>query len=548
MRTLTHQELRLLVGSVEQNWSSSEELPPGYSFAGWYTGTEESGTGQPVKDGDALASAADHTLYAHWQAQIYGEQLPDISFSFSNSSTGLGYGSSYRIPYARYRMVFGDNAVARRYYESETYWRGCCGGMVQAAAFFGLPGNEIDIANYKPDAFDAATHPARYTQLFQLGPRSRHEDWNLSLVSLIEGLQIGQINSFDLYGYDTADTPQELWDRTAAFERTGAHPVVAVLEKPRGAHAALCYMAREWTETEGRIYLYDPNYPGARLCYIKVTKKSPDAPYTQWDYDSYTRLTGYLMTGQTPEWLDSLENNAPTQSMDGVLLICVPMFNVTIYDAQGNKVAQVCGGRAESLREDITAVNLVAEEAVGPDQTPVSYFLARKGQYRVVNEGAGADELCVSMAHGQSGVSVETASESVVLTVDDTAGGGLSCAAIEEAGADYSIVLDCAEQDAGEWVFTQSALSGTAGQAGASAALVDGVLMTRNIAPDGDGTDITTRTFSEYVTGDVDIDTLDLTGAASFEEALANAQEQAARDLEQFNESWSPLPEGEAPE
>lgn len=489
----------------------------GMVLMGWYT--QPNGTGTQIQLNDPLFTEEDHTLYAYWKAQIYGEQLPDLSFSFANSLSGMGYSSPYRIPYDRYAMVFGDNAFARQYYESEPYWRGNCGGMVQAAAFFGLPGNEVDIANFKPDVIDSS-HPAQYTSLSQLNPRSRQEDWNLNLSSFIEALQIYQIRGYDLYQSPTARTPQAVWDLVAAYEETGEHPVVAVLDRYGVAHAALCYMVREWTPTEGRIYIYDPNFPGDKLRYITVTRETPEGPYTQWEYMSFTRLAGYAMAGETPTWMDTLSDRAPSQSLDAELcLICVHMPNVIIYDAKGNKVAEVKNGKAEALVEDVTAVDLIsdAENPDDPEQPAVTYLLASKGQYRFENSDSDStDPLHVSMANINFGVSVETQSDSAVLAADDAV--SLAFAKIEDDSAEYSIVLDSAETDDEEnTVFSQGKVTGTTGADGATVAVANGTLSAKNTDPGTNGAVVSTRTFTEYVT--------DEDG--------------------QFNENWDPLPEGE---
>lgn len=519
-------------GSLAAGAAATVDIPAGGAYTGfprlvapgsnmvlmgWFTQPE--GGGVQIRLNDPLFTEEPHTLYAHWKAEIYGEQLPGLSFSFANSNAGMDYSSPYRIPYDRYAMVFGDNAFARQYYESETGWRGNCGGMVQAAAFFGLPGNEVDIARFKPDAIDSS-HPAQYTSLSQLNPRSRQEDWNLNLSSFIEALQIYQIRGYDLYQSPTARTPQAVWDMVAAYEETGEHPVVAVLDRYGVAHAALCYMVREWTPTEGRIYIYDPNFPGDKLRYITVTRDTPEAPYTDWEYQSFTRLAGYAMTGQTPAWMDTLSDRAPSQALDATLcLICVHMPNVIIYDAKGNKVAEVKNGKAEALREDVTAVELISDaEASGPDaeQPPVAYLLAAKGQYRFENSGSDADLLHVSMANINFGVSVETRSDSAVLAADDAV--SLAFGKIEDGSAEYSIVLDSAKTDAGEHtVFSQGKVTGTTGAEGVTVAVVNETLSAQNADPGANGATVSTRTFSEYVTDE-------------------NGH---------FNKSWTPLPEGE---
>lgn len=64
----------------------------GYTFNGWYTSSDG---GSQVSDGNALVSASNHTLYAHWTANTY-----TISFE-NNDDTGISttkkisYGSNY---------------------------------------------------------------------------------------------------------------------------------------------------------------------------------------------------------------------------------------------------------------------------------------------------------------------------------------------------------------------------------------------------------------------------------------------------------------------
>jgi uncharacterized repeat protein (TIGR02543 family) len=66
---------------------------PGYSFTGWWTG--ENGTGSRVGSGSVVGTSADHTLYAGWTANTYTATYDTGEGAVSPSGKAVAFGSPY---------------------------------------------------------------------------------------------------------------------------------------------------------------------------------------------------------------------------------------------------------------------------------------------------------------------------------------------------------------------------------------------------------------------------------------------------------------------
>lgn len=154
----------------------------GYSFDGWYT---LSSGGTQITSSSTVSQTEDHTLYAHWTQTAKAPRLSDLTYSFGNSCNAYGYPSSYRIPLARYQLIFGNTALAQSIYNSAGYWGGNCYGMSSTSSMFFRTGNDVSVSGFKQSA---SPHSA-------LSINDRNGSWSLTVKEFIEALHVSQYGS-----------------------------------------------------------------------------------------------------------------------------------------------------------------------------------------------------------------------------------------------------------------------------------------------------------------------------------------------------------------
>lgn len=114
----------------------------GFIFAGWFTAADG---GARIREDTVSDLTQDASLYAHWDI----DYLKKLTYKFSNSAYAFRYPEGYHIPYKRYQMIYGDTALAKSNYEWDGPWGGSCGGFATSTALFLVPGNDIDVSDFK---------------------------------------------------------------------------------------------------------------------------------------------------------------------------------------------------------------------------------------------------------------------------------------------------------------------------------------------------------------------------------------------------------------
>ena len=215
-----------------------------------------------------------------------------LSYVFANSDKDFNYPPKYSIPIARYKLIFGDTALAKQIYIDDwaNGWRGNCYGMSATSGILFQTGNEINPSNFKNDA--NAPLDLQYSNY--------NETLELTLRDWIEALQISQKRSaFCKARWENLNDLAGLCGAVSSFQTTENRPVVICIygtieeeTQVRGrttreqvvvGHALLGYYLEDVSDTESRLYVYDCNYPndGGRW----LTIKKSDGSYVGWSYD-----------------------------------------------------------------------------------------------------------------------------------------------------------------------------------------------------------------------------------------------------------------------
>lgn len=433
------------------------ELPAptweGYGFTGWFTAAE----GGYLVDKDTLVTRADdHTLYAHWSVINVGDEM---SYRFPNSQSGLGYSSKgrERIPYYIYVKMFGDNAMSRMYYNFLGAWKGSCYGMATSAAILYQPGSGVKPGNFKTGA----------VKPYDLRISDYNEALDMDVRDFVEMMMVSQFE-YARQNYVGQDLT-EIFDVLKKVQEGQSPPVEITIHGRRNgamiSHAVIGIAAEDVSEMEGRLYVYDGNYP-YYPSYIRLFRSSPTGPYTSWYYDE--RFSGNWFYYVKYEdfyriWANRAElkqsRAADTGSGNTRELLAVNSSNVEIYDASGTKVATVVNGELITDREDISQLQ-VCNDPETPEEG--SYYVHDTavwlpvGLYTVVNqeEKSEGEKFQATMVHVNQAAQVAATGDTISFLVNDNAVDESS----ESAPVNY---VRLAEPDAGYEITLSSSLDST---------------------------------------------------------------------------------------
>ena len=397
----------------------------GYSFAGWFTAPDG---GTRVTEDTVVSLTADQTLYARWTSPGRSPDLDALSYSFSNSYSGLEYPNPYAIPFERYTMIFGNTLLAKSYYRQDSLrkWGGSCFGFTATSGMFFQEGNGVSV-----DAFrGGAAAPG------ELEISDRNEGWSITAREFLEAMQISQKSPVIQADYQKyRNKLNDLCDAVSKFAGTGTEPVIIGVYGPQGGHALLGYALERDSATKSRLLVYDCNYPNQER-YIDLTTDA-DGNYTGWYYhlnDKYdwgSAFKGCWITYVPYADFYSVWANRAAQPLPQMEMLTVNA-NVLIRDYEGNPLATLSDGELTTMREDIYPVvefGITADGDFLPPDTssvwlPVDLYDVERTDSLVRSNGAAvlmddSTPFEASVTHVNQSAGVSTTAGGFSFVVDD---------------------------------------------------------------------------------------------------------------------------------
>lgn len=459
------------------------ELPKavrsGYGFTGWFTAAEggylvEADT--PVTQGEA------HTLYAHWSAVDLENEL---SYQFSNSAASFHYRLGQdRIPYNIFVNMFGDNALARMYYNILGPWQGSCYGMATSSAILYQDGSGVKPSDFRTGA----------VRPFDLEVSDANHSLVLTLQDFIEMMMVSQFDYIN--EHVVTNNLNELWDQVKKVQNGTLAPVEILMRSGRRGHALIGYAAEEVDEKTGRIYVYDSNAP-ASSCYIELLKDTPTGSYQKWYYDkyfpggnlSYILYEDFYRVWQNRDMAKQARAAGGDSGKTHTLLV-VNSGNLEIFDASGAKAATVVNGELKTENADITQLLVCNSSKAGAAYEHDTAIRLPVGLYTVVNQKESEEKFQAAMVHVDQAAQITTTGDTISFQVNDNDGGTpVNYARLAEPDADYEITLSSSLDN----TYTETKLTGTGGNTPVVFAQAGGKLYTDGVDVASSGVTISTR-------------------------------------------------------
>lgn len=408
----------------------------GYDFLGWYT-QKDLGV---LVTGDTLVSAdTSHTLYAHWKLKNkYSYSIDDLTYNFSNSRQGFGYGSSYKIPYSSYTIIFGDTVKAKYFYRYAGLWGGSCYGMASTSGMFNYPGSGLGVKD-----FNVVASKVKDLKILD------KDSTNMTVTELIEAMHLSQCDTPIQNAYRaTTNCLEDLYEQVNEVRETGK-PVLIGVFGPQGGHALLGYDIEKVSDTEAHLYVYDCNFPNQNR-YITLSMNLA-GEITGWYYhlndlwhwgSEYAdcKINYVTYDNYYSEW----ENRAMKQTNN---ILFLNSENVAIYDYNGNLVAILENGELISDNRDIYVVEKmeISADSTRTEQVGVMICLPSDMYTLKNNDRNRTEEFQVSMVGIDRGATVSTSSDEVTFTVNDES--EMNSVSIKTSSGDtYNIVLDSTDE------------------------------------------------------------------------------------------------------
>ena len=415
----------------------------GYTFEGWYTSRSN---GSPVTPSTTVTGG--QTLYAHWSTPSLGVNV--LSYRFKNQATDFTYPAGYVIPLARYKLIYGNTALAQQRYvdDARIGWKGNCYGMVATSAMFFQNGNGVSVSSFNR----GASVPS------DLSVNDRSADFDLTVVDFIEAMQISQRSlTFSRAKKQHLDDFASLCNEVSSSQEKGSNLVIVciygVSQGKNAGHALLAYRLDDVSSTQSRIYVYDCNDPYNGERYITITKNG-SGRYTGWLYQLTDTITwgsdytnGHISYIPYEDYWSDWSNKGNVEV--GMNYLMLNTSDATILDVEQNVVAVFHDGEAVYSRDDIypaTEVGITADGKVYGNSS-ISVWVPSNALYKVKNDSHSQDEYKAELVNVEQCVSISTTAQSVTLAAEDATKFGR--AEIDEAGCDYTIAFS-PETDAGQ--------------------------------------------------------------------------------------------------
>lgn len=396
----------------------------GYIFQGWYT---DSFGGDRITASTKVNISKNHSLYARWEAREIGTYSVDtLSYSFSNSRSAFGYPYGYRIPLTVFQKIFGYTSKAKSAYDWMGQWGGSCFGMAMSSSILETPDSGIQTGDFGKDSVGTLA-VGDYSSL--LGS---------SVTEMIEMMHVTQADS--TLQKVLGSTQNDLDSLCEAVEKVGGTepPVMITIFSANSGHAVLGYDFEKISSTEGRIHVYDCNYPGEDR-YISLFKSSATGGY---DYFSYSINDLYpvirIKYALYDDYYDVWTGRFSAQNTN---MLYLNVGDADVYNDEGIKVASVCDGVLQTEYDDIYQYEEIETEAdaVETNSEYVVLYLPTD-EYTVKNTDVKTSELKAEMTNIDQSASVNTTADEITFVVDDSMAAN-QVTVSSEAGERYQINL-----------------------------------------------------------------------------------------------------------
>lgn len=377
--------------------------------------------------------------------KVSGNGVNDASYKFGNSGADFKYPSEYRIPLSAYQRIYGDTQSARNLYAAGGEWGGNCYGMVSTAAFF--------LRSYvMPYTFRIGAFKPKALEIFD-----RHSGWGITLTEFIEAMQVSWGADYTTRKYESRWNDLDgLYNVVEDGVSSGIQGVIIAIcgqtQDENGkycdsAHAVLGLAARKINSSTGRLYIYDPNFPGT-IRYITVGFRGGKA--VSWSYpldNTYwwgsDRPNGNIAWLLDEECWEIWKNRGNVEPYIETNMLIANEDNFEIYDTEDKLVASMVDGRLQTAGDRTDIFQVCKLDDMWPGRQIV--YLPRDEAYTLKKTGDNADMFEVSMTNRELGVSVRTSMKEFDLAVSDREN-IQSCYLTADAGAFYEIQLQSSRE------------------------------------------------------------------------------------------------------
>lgn len=456
----------------------------------YYEGTRE----QWRKDGNILSGLENVDIRYECKGPQDRKCPDEMTYSFGNYAGAFGYGEGYKIPLERYAAVYGNMPLADSLYSNADAWGGNCFGMSTTSAMFFQDGNGVSAKDFK----STATKPV------DLAVGDRNAAWDLTLRQFIEIMQVAQFHSrISSVRNENRDRMSVMCDAVRAFRETGMDPPLVSIygtttgedgKSVQGGHAMLAY---DLVEAEGGGYhlkVYDPNYPKNASRFITL-----DPSNGSWSYPIDTQLTwsntdpyGWISftpysafygvwSGRPGAIAERASSRADENQRSALLFL--NSDNAEIYDANGNKVAEIKDGELQkNSRQDIFQMVPIDTAGTGTSAGNTALYLP-PDLYTVKNTDNSLENFEATMVHVDQSAAVSTSGSSVTFAVNDRT--EVNYARVNDAASGASTAYEITMKStpaAAAGALDTLTVTGKLGQGDPSIAQVSGELFAENLA------------------------------------------------------------------
>ncbi len=348
-------------------------------------------------------------------------ELNDISYSFSNSTSGFHYPSPYKIPLNIYKILF-DDTMAGYLYNNHGNWCGNCYGMSTSSMMFNVKDSSLQLNSFNSSA----------KKVGDLKYNDKSSSLDLTVTQLNETmLNLQNVSSVATAEYNNREDFAGLISEVKKCSN-GA-PAVPIGFIGEYGHEVLGYKYEKQSNTNERIYIYDCNYPFENK-YITFTKNS-NGKYIDWNYGIYG-YDSHQMDYCTFDVIDAAwQNRRSHKDSDLSTMLVKNSDTFDILDNTGKTLATMKNGTFTSYDKKIFNSDSCEIQTQG-----YTIYLPNN-MYTVVNKEDSNKKLDVTMNDNDQSVSVSTESDSVKVFVDDTQAANI--ANVDgECGEKYKVQLN----------------------------------------------------------------------------------------------------------
>ncbi len=312
------------------------------------------------------------------------------------------------------KFMYGNNETANAVYKAKAGAGGNCFGMVTSAALFFVPGNGVNVTDYRSKA----------VQVYDL----KQGDKGSEGISVKEFVMCMQISWYATTRKVVSEKNlKQLIDNIAYQCQTLNQPVCieirGLYDGGNKGHALLAYGYDRLDSDTYRIYVIDSNYVGqTRYIYLDTDK---NGNFKSWEYQLFDDTT--WGTGRTHAEIGYLNYSAYKSIWDnrGKLatadrnLFVTNAGDFSLVDVYGNVVAEVVDG---ILVNDNTEIDQIKNLGVCPDasydETYYSFYLP-SDLYTLKCNDSDIEELRVILAGDMLSADVTTTADEITFCADD---------------------------------------------------------------------------------------------------------------------------------